>query len=82
MKTTIDIADPLFQKVRQLAERENTTFRAMVEEGLRWVVEKKSHETAPFRLGHLKTQGGGLTPEFQNGGWEKIRDEIYQDRGA
>jgi hypothetical protein len=25
--------------------------------------------------------GDGLTPEFADAGWEKIRDEIYRDRG-
>jgi hypothetical protein len=25
--------------------------------------------------------GDGLTPEFSGAGWDKIRDEIYRDRG-
>jgi len=82
MKTTINIADPLFQKVRHIAGQENSTFRALVEEGLRWVVEKNKRKGTPFRLGNLKTRGGGLAEKFREGRWEQIRDEIYQDHGA
>ena len=34
MKTTLDIADALFQEARATAEREKVTFRSLVEEGL------------------------------------------------
>ena len=27
-------------------------------------------------------RGDGLTDEFKNAGWDKIRDEIYRGRGA
>ncbi len=38
MKTTIDIADPLLREARKLANREGTTLRALVEQGLRHVI--------------------------------------------
>ena len=52
MKTTIDINDELFRCVRQLADDTGTTFRALVEEGLRQVVERRREEAPrpPFRL--------------------------------
>jgi hypothetical protein len=34
---------------------------------------------APFVLQPF--QGDGLTPEFASAGWDRIRDEIYRDRG-
>jgi len=35
MKTTIQIADSLFEDARRVAREERTTLRALVEEGLR-----------------------------------------------
>ena len=34
MKTTVDIADSLFEAARRAAARERTTLRALIEEGL------------------------------------------------
>ena len=39
MKTTIEIADDLFERVQQVAKNEKTTFRALTEQGLRLVCE-------------------------------------------
>jgi hypothetical protein len=36
----------------------------------------------PFRLRDGSVGGRGLTREFSEGGWEKIRDAIYEGRGA
>jgi hypothetical protein len=82
MKTTIEIADDLFKRAQQAARKEKTTFRALTERGLRLILaEKQSHSRQ--KLPPLVTfRGKGLTPEFQNGNWEKIRDEIYKGRGA
>jgi hypothetical protein len=82
MKTTIDIADPLFERARKLADREGTTLRALVEEGLRQVLERKT-TARPFRLRDARYRGPckGFTPEFASGGWERIRRAIYEGRG-
>ncbi len=42
MKTTIDIADDLIKRARLIQQRENVTFRALVEEGLRSILEKRA----------------------------------------
>jgi hypothetical protein len=34
MKTTIDIADPLFAEAKRAAEREGTTLKALVDAGI------------------------------------------------
>jgi hypothetical protein len=83
MKTTIDIAGPLFERARKLAEREGTTLRALVEEGLRLVVERKP-TARPFKLrdARYRGPGGGLAPEFASGGWERIREAVYAGRGG
>ena len=82
MKTTIEIADDLFLKAQKLARRQKTTFRALTEEGLRLVVSGKKH-TRPEKLPPLVTFGrGGLSDDFADGDWDRIRDEIHRGRGA
>lgn len=80
MKTTIDIADPLFERARQLAEREGTTLRSLVEEGLRRVLEPKT-PGRPFKLRDASFRGPckGLSPEFAGGGWARLRHAIYEE---
>lgn len=81
MKTTIDIADDLFQRGKDLAERENRTFKNLVEEGLHLALEKHNAKK-PIAWKPITFKGKGLSPEFQNVGWEKFRDAIYEGRGA
>ena len=80
MKTTIEIADDLFERVQRVARKEKTTFRALTEQGLRLVLHKK--QTKPKKLPPLVTVPGALREEFENAPWEKVRDEIYKERGA
>jgi hypothetical protein len=82
MKTTVEISDDLFARAQRLAREEKTTFRALTEAGLRLVLSGK-HSPRHKHLPPLVTTGGdGLTDEFKDGDWEKIRDEIYRGRGA
>ena len=82
MKTTIEISDDLFARAQSLAREEKTTFRALTEAGLRWVISRK-HSARGKKLPPLVTSGGdGLTDEFKDGKWDKIRDEIYRGRGS
>jgi len=82
MKTTIEIADDLFERVQQVARKEKTTFRSLTEQGLR-IVLKEKQQAKTKKLPPLVTCGGeGLTDEFKDAAWEKIRDEIYKGHGA
>ena len=82
MKTTIEIADDLFERVQRLARKERTTLRALTEAGLRLVIAGK-HRDHPKTLPALVTFGGdGPTDEFKDWNWDKLRDEIYRGRGA
>jgi hypothetical protein len=81
VKTTIEIADDLFERARGFARKEKTTFRALAERGLRLVLKEKA--TGRKKLPPLVTfKGEGLTDEFKNASWDKIRDEIYRGHGA
>ena len=76
MKTTIEISDGLLERARQTAQREGTTIRALVEAGLRAVL-KERRERPRFRLRDASFKGNGLRHDFEQGGWEQIRDTIY-----
>ncbi len=81
MKTTIEIADDLFERVQRVARREKTTFRSLTEQGLRLVLQEKQLKVG--KLPPLVTvRGEGLTGEFKQASWDRIRDEIYRGRGA
>jgi hypothetical protein len=81
MKTTIEIADDLFERAQQVARKEKTTFRALAEQGLRLVLKEKQSRRA--KLPPLVTVGGaGLSQEWKHASWEQIRDETYRGRGA
>jgi len=80
MKTTIEIADDLFERAQGYARKEKTTFRALTEQGLRLVLKEKSARQK--KLPPLVTVRGGVTDEFKNASWERIRDEFYKGRGA
>ncbi len=76
MKTTIEISDPLFARSRKLAQREGTTLRALVEEGLQLALQARAAK--PESSFDLPVFGeGGLRDEFQTAGWDAIRDTIY-----
>lgn len=79
MKTTIEIADDLFERAQTLARKEKTTFRALAEQGLRLVLKQKQTK-AKARKWKPITKSGGLNPEFRDWSWEKIRDLIYEGR--
>jgi hypothetical protein len=81
MKTTIEISNSLLEEARQLAAKEGTTVRALVEQGLRRVVaERKSRGV--FKLRKSTFKGRGLQADFAGGTWEKIRGAVYEGRGG
>jgi hypothetical protein len=80
VKTTIEIADELFERAQRLARKEKTTFRALAEEGLRLVLADKRRNRLK-KLPPLVTFGeGGPTEEFRDWDWDQIRAEIYRRR--
>jgi hypothetical protein len=82
MKTTIELTDDLLERGKAVARRENSTQRALIEEGLRLALRERARRrkrSVPFTVQPFN--GDGLSPEFADAGWERVRDEIYRDRG-
>jgi Arc/MetJ family transcription regulator len=79
MKTTIEIADDLLARAKQLGRREGKTLRALVEDGLRQVL-KSDRRGAAKRVKAVVFRKGGLSREFADAPWAVLRDEIYRGR--
>lgn len=79
MKTTVEIADPLFEQAKAVAERERTTLRALIEEGLRTVLAGKARGAKPFKLKDMRFKGGrGLRPDLAGADWSTIRRAVHE----
>ncbi|HEX5053395.1 MAG TPA: DUF2191 domain-containing protein [Planctomycetota bacterium] len=81
MKTTVEIADDLLRQAKAVAQRERTTLRALLEEGLRWALGKRQAKIH-FKLEHGSVSGKGVQPGVSEGDWASIRDSIYSGRGS
>jgi hypothetical protein len=81
MKTTVEISDAVFAAAKETAHREETTLRALIEEGLRLCIEQRQQkrDTEPFRLRDASVGGSGLQPALRDASWEQIRALIYED---
>jgi hypothetical protein len=80
MKTTVDLTDQLLRDAQELARREGTTLKALIEAGLRTVLTQRA-DRPRFTLEDASVGGHGLQPAFRDAGWEQLRDTIY-DRSA
>jgi Bacterial antitoxin of type II TA system, VapB len=77
MKTTVNLPDDLLREAQEIARRERTTLKELIETGLRTVVAQRSGESR-FILPDASVDGRGVRPEFQGAPWERVRDSIYQ----
>ena len=76
MKTTVEIADPLFRLAKQHCS-DAISMRELIEIGLRTALEPQKENT-PFRLKPFGFRGEGQIVQD----WETIRDMAYEGRGG
>ena len=81
MKTTVQIPDTLLEEARKIANQEQTTIKALIEEGLRLTIESRKRKSK-FRLRKATYKGNGLHTDIAGASWEIIRDLSYGDRGG
>ena len=81
MKTTVHIPDSLLDAARRVAREEETTLKALIEEGLRRTVAEHQKAT-PFKLRKASFRGDGLQPSASGAAWEQILGPTYEGRGG
>jgi hypothetical protein len=78
MKTTVEIADSLFEEAKALAAARGVPFRQILEEGLRVVIDRRETR-GRF---HLRDGSfGSPTGTHAALPWDEIRETIYKGRG-
>jgi hypothetical protein len=82
MKTTVHIPEALLEEAKAIASREGSTLRELIEAGLRREVTERRRRRRRFELRDASFTGRGLQPEFRDASWDRIRDAIYEGRGA
>jgi hypothetical protein len=82
MKTTVEIASPLLAQAKRVAARDGTTLRALIEEGLRRVLDEQRSAPSRFVLQDGSVGGEGMDPAIEAGGWPALRALIYEGRGG
>jgi hypothetical protein len=81
MKTSIQIPNSLFEEARKVAHRERTTFKALVEEGLRRIISDRKKRSG-FHLRKATFKGNGIQPHLADASWDRIRELSYEGRGG
>jgi hypothetical protein len=78
VKTTVEISDSLFATAKAAAEERGLSFRELIEEGLRTVLQETKSARKRFRLRDGSVKGHGLR---ENLSWPEIRQRMYEGRG-
>ena len=81
MKTTIDLSDALFAAAKRQAVADGTTLRALVEAGLRQVLDDRAR-AATYQMRDASYGEGGLAPGYAEASWAEILDASYAGRGS
>ena len=81
MKTTIEIHDGLLIRAKQLTKETHRPLRAVVEEGLRLVLDRPRPTTA-YELPDLRQADPGANDPLERYSWPELRELIYGDPGA
>ncbi len=69
----------MLKEAKLIAAREGTTLRALVEEGLQHVIEKREKQTTGFRLRDCRYGSGGGMPGIDVNDWMSFK---HLARGA
>ena len=80
MKTTVQIPDALLAEIQQIATKNKTTLRALMQEGLQHVVERERTKKKPFKLKDCSVGDPNAPWPLEDKSWEEIRAIAYGDR--
>ena len=76
VKTTIDIQDELMVRAKRHARRSGQSFRTVVEEGLRLVLNR-SPLAKPYRLPDRSVGDPGAADPLEALSWQDLRSHVY-----
>jgi hypothetical protein len=76
MKTTVEISDALMARAKRYSRRSGKSLRALVEEGLRRVLDEETSAPA-YRLPDLSVGDPRGPDPLESLSWSELRDEIY-----
>jgi hypothetical protein len=79
VKTTVEISDALLERARRHARRSGRPVRALIEEGLRLVLQVESRGE-PYRLPDCSAGERGAANPLESLSWQDLRGEIYGGR--
>lgn len=79
MKTTVEIADDLLDRARRHAKRTGRPVRALIEEGLRLVLNSRDDRPKYRLVDRSVGSKSGVNP-LEALSWQDLRDEIYAGR--
>jgi hypothetical protein len=77
MKTTVEIADTLLVRAKRHARKVGKPLRALIEDGLRRVLEEDQGAAATYRLADRSVGRAGGDNPLDSLSWQDLRDEIY-----
>ena len=77
----MDIADRILARAKELIREQDVTLRSLIEERLRKVIEERSSRK-PRRIHPITFRGEGLSSEFKDASWQRIRDAAYEGHGS
>ena len=79
MKTTIEISTPLLVRAKRYARKVGKPLRAIVEDGLRRVLDTPTPPTV-HRMRDRSVGRAGAPNPLESWSWQDLRDEIYGGR--
>jgi hypothetical protein len=82
MKTTVDFAELVLRRVRQLAARWRATLKAVFEAALLVALERAVQAHRPATLRTHSVDGRGLRAGLSWDDWNTLRAFAYDERGA
>ena len=80
MKTTLDIHDELLARAKRHAKETGRPLRAIVEDGIRRVVEAAPHP--PYKLPDLRVGAADAPDPLATYSWPELRELIYGGSGT
>lgn len=79
MKTTVEISDGLLARAKRHARKSGKSLRALIEEGLRRVLQDEPARVR-YRLPDCSVgRAGGVNP-LESLSWQDLREQIYGGR--